>query len=535
MSPSSQPVHVNSATGIVGPTGSGKSSLIATAAEYLADTYPGQVLLLYTADGGGFPTKVQSLVKLGIIRVWRMRTRGEAFETCVRASSGWWPSRIVPSTGETKPNVPLVPPITERYTMRCPNGHVVKVVRFQNLLTPAVCKGCQLHVTKDTMQVERESHRTKGFEAVGAVAYDGMTSFLNWMMNDMARRTATLELRGEETALGGRIVSGEIALGGNNRAHYGFVQGRAEEMVGNSLGIPHLRLPPIWTGLMLETVDEGNLSIRGMKLAGKAKTDEAAAWFGNMLEIAVVKDEDGHDVRRLWLSEYIDEAGARHLVKHRGSPNMPPYLQDPHGQPWSQVHLGVFFDLLSKDIETNLAAAEAKYSEAPGMPEGEVSYGEEVEKPTAAPPASPGVVRPAPARGPVGRRPAPKAATPARTPVAPTVPVETGPQAESPASPETPSAEAETVSSDGASAPEPATPEPTLTSDDMHAPDVVETRHEVATPAALVRPAPRPAPRPAAAVAPRAANATKPYAPPPAPRPPASAPRVPGLLPRKQP
>ena len=355
MSPSSQPVHVNSATGIVGPTGAGKSALIGTAAEYLADTYPGQVLALYTADGGGFPTKVQSLVRNGIIRVWRMRTRGEAFETTMRASQGWWPSRINPSTGETKPNVRLVPPVTEKYTMLCPNGHIVKTVPFQNLLTAAICSTCKTHTTKENMQVQREVHRTKGFEQIGAVAFDGLTSFLNWQMTNMAQRHANLELKGEDTALGGRIVSGDITLGGNNRAHYGFVQSRAEEMVLNSLGIPGLNLPPMWTGLMLETVDEGGLSVRGMKLAGKAKTDECGAWFGNMIEIGVVKDEHGNNVRRLSLEEFIDEAGARHLIKHRGGPGMPPYLQDAHGEPWGQVHLGIFFDLLAKDIERGLA------------------------------------------------------------------------------------------------------------------------------------------------------------------------------------
>jgi len=502
----SQPVHVNSATGIVGPTGSGKSSLIATASEYLQDTYPGKVLMLYTADGGGFPTKVQALVKKGLIRVWRMRTRGEAFETCMRASAGWWPSAIHPSTGETKPHVRLVPPITERYIMSCPNGHVVKTVPFQNLLTAALCPQCKTHTTKENMKVEKSAVRTRGFEQVGAVAFDGLTSFLNWQMTDMARRTATMELKGEETALGGRIVSGDIALGGNNRAHYGFVQARAEEMVLNSLGIPGLDLPPIWTMLLLETVDEGGLPVKGPKLAGKAKTDEAPAWFGNMLEVGVVKDESGHDVRRLWLSEFVDDSGIRHLIKHRGGPGMPPFLQDSSDAPWGQVNMGLFFNLLAKDVDQSFADAEAKYPDAPGVPEGEVSYGEVAEnQPTAA--AAPSVAaRPAP---PARRAPTPKpvavvAAQPAPAAAAVATPTEAASaSAEAPPSDTTPS----TVAATPSMTPAPAPPQG--------------------------RPAPRP-PASAVAAAPRPGMGGKAFAPPPAPRPPARAPQVPGLLPRSQ-
>ena len=372
-----QNVIVNSALGLMGPTGAGKSSLIATAATYLWETRQ-QVLLLYSASGGGFPTKVQSLVKLGIIRLWRMRTRGEAFESCMRASLGWWPAQIDPTTGETAPGVALVPPITQRFTMKCPQGHVVKVVPFAALMTPALCPSCQTHVTRETMLVERTRARTKGFEPVGAVAFDDLTSMLQWQMDDMAGRHARQEIKGEDSALGGRITSGDLVLGGNNRSHYGFVQTRAGEMVHNMLGIPGLSIPPIVAMLPLETMDEGGLSIVGPKLAGKAKTDEAGSWFGNLLEIGVVKDEQGVEVRRLSLNAYIDDQNRRHLIKHRGSPNMPPYLQDDAGQPWGQVNLGVFFALLEKDIQENAEETQQQFQNAPGLATGEMTYGEPV-------------------------------------------------------------------------------------------------------------------------------------------------------------
>lgn len=513
MSPSSQPVHVNSATLIVGPTKSGKTALIATAAEYLWDLHR-KVLLLASTDGGGIPSKVQALMRQGVIRYWKMRTRGEAYETCLQASKGWFPSRIKPSTGETKPGVRLVPPITERYVMHCPEGHVVKTVSVQALLTPAVCPTCKKPVDRTTMKVTRSAYLTKGFEDVGGMAFDGLSSMQSWMMNDMGARRGRMELRGGEGEKGvTRIQSGDLAVGGTTGTDYGFVQTRAEEMVLNSLGIPNMVIPPIWTALLLETTDEGGLPVKGPKLAGKAKTDEAPAWFGNALEIGIVKDEEGHDVRRLSLTEFVDDSGIRHLIGHRGSPNMPPYLQDEYGKPWGQANLGVFFDLLDKDIAETIKESEAKYADAPGVPEGEVSYGEEPAAATPAP-AAPVATRPA-ARGPVGRRPAAKPAV-APAPVE-AAPADAGPAEETPASPETPSVEAAVSSA--------------ADSDDVSAPEPESPTEDAAAAPVPVRPAPRPAPRPAA-VAPRAANA-KPYAPPPAPRPPASAPRVPGLLPRK--
>lgn len=421
--------QVNSATGIVGTTGAGKSALLATAAEYLWETFK-QVSLLYTADGGGFPTKIQSLQRLGIIRVWRMRLRGEAFETTVRASEGWWPAEIDPASGETEPNVRLVPPVTEQYTMSCPNGHVVKVVPFQSQLTPALCPTCRTHTTKENMQVQKSVKRTTGFEQVGGVLFDGLSSFLSWQMMDMAGRHARQELKGEDTAIGGRINSGGLVLGGNNRSHFGFVQTRAEDMVLKSLSIPGLSIPPTWTMLLAETFDEGGLPVRGPRLVGKAKTDEAPAWFGNMLEVAVVKDEAGHNVRRLYTSEFIDDAGARHLVKHRGGPGIPPFLQDDFGAPWGQVHMGVFFSLLAKEVEDSAAAARGKYADAPGVQA--VQYGEGPAAPAPvvsnAAPAAPRATAPSKPRVVTAPTPAPKPA-----PAAPAAPAPVQEEAPSPA------------------------------------------------------------------------------------------------------
>lgn len=514
-------VQVNSALGLMGLTGAGKTSLIATAAEYCYETF-GKVTLLYSFAGGGFPTKVTSLQRLGIIRTARLRTRGECFETTMRASMGWWPSRINPTTGEVAPGVRMVPPITQRLTLRCPQGHVVKVVGFQKDLTPQACPTCKTHCTLATpgVTVERQQERTKGFEPVGQVAFDDLTSMLNWQMEDMANRHAKQEIKGEETALGGRISSGELLFGGNNRSHYGFVQLRASEMVHNSLAIPGLVLPPIWTALTLETVDEGGMNVVGMKLAGKAKTDEAGAWFGNMLEVMIEQNEDGQDVRRLCLNEFVDKQGRKHLIKHRGTPAMPAYLQDAPGMPWGNVNLGVFYRLLEEDVQKDAAAQAARFGEVPGVPDGEVSYGDGDMTPGAAA-TVPGPVSSTP-RAPVpsapGRRPPaapkPRAATPAAAPaavvetpapaVAAPVPAEDGAGG---------AAAASAGSEPGQAEPAPASPVPAVAVTAAQAP------------VARAPAPPTPSAPPVRAVAPPGAR--PPIAPPPGPRPPAAAPRRP--------
>lgn len=424
-------VRTNSSMLIMGPTGSGKSSLLGTGMEYVWETF--QMLTHFvTVDGGGFPTKIQGLIQKGICIPWRARTRdlpdgSLSFETCLRAAQGWWPKRLNHLTGECPPGVALVPPITERYEMYCPNRHLVKVVPFQSLLTPAMCPTCKTHTTKENMQVLKTAGQTKGFEQVGAVMFDGMTSMLSWMLSDMGQRAGRLELKGEEGAIGGKIISGDLKLGGNTRSHVGFAQTRAEELVLNSLSIPGLVIPPIFTALTMESTDEGGLSIRGPKLAGRARTDEGPSWFGNCVETGVVKTDKDERQYRLYLSEYTDSEGVRHLCKHRGAPGtMPPLLEDPPiagaeaETAFTGFNLGIFIQLLDKALEQTLKDMDQKYPDAPGVAEGWVEVGETaLASPAAAPPV------------------ADRVATPAPTPASPSAP---GAQAPKPAAPKAPPA-----------------------------------------------------------------------------------------------
>jgi energy-coupling factor transporter ATP-binding protein EcfA2 len=124
-------IATNAAILLSGDTGSGKSSLIATAAEYLYQT-TGKAMRLYTCDGGGYPEAVEVAIHRGMIEPWRLRTRvgsgGEGLieETCARASQGWWPKEFIdPLQGTVPEGVELQPWTTTTFVLVCPNGHEV--------------------------------------------------------------------------------------------------------------------------------------------------------------------------------------------------------------------------------------------------------------------------------------------------------------------------------------------------------------------------------------------------------------------------
>lgn len=381
--------QVNSATGIMGKTGSGKSALLATLARAVWERWH-KTTDYYNSDGGGFPAAIQELQAIGIIRVFRMRTRdpgdlGLSFETLYRAYQGWWPKVINPTTGEVPQGVEMVPPVALRFTLSCPAGHVLKTVPSESLIVPTVCNTCKRPITKTEMQVKRDLVVNSGFETRGAVCFDGLSSALAWEMMEMGHRAGRLELKGEEGAIGGKVVSGSLKFGGVTRSHVGFAQTRGEELVHLTLGIPNLVVPPVITMLTHEDVDERGLNITGPKIAGRAKTDEAPQWFGNLLETDKVPALDGSvgEQRVVYLKEFTDQTGRRHLCKIRGNPGtMPALLADPIGgdedptKAFTQFNLGLFFGMLDQALNTSIDRAKAQYPDAPGLAEGWVTIGD---------------------------------------------------------------------------------------------------------------------------------------------------------------
>lgn len=366
--------HINTSTMVIGVTGSGKSTLLATAAEHLWETYRA-ISAYYFADLGGYPDRMNALIRSGIVRIFRMRTRGMdlSFETALRSSQGWWPAKVLnPLTGEVAPGVPMVSPLQTQYTQTCQCGKA-RVVLAKAQLGAGSCQ-CGRRWSPASSTVTTSTRLTPGLDAIRLRMYDGLTSMSEWYLQDLSHR---LDLAGEMGALGGTVHSGEVSFRSNNRAQVGFAQARAHELVSNALAIPNQIIMPIFTALSDEAADSTKrLTVVGPKLAGSAKTEIAGAWFGSTLEAATVPGETpGTKIRTLFLSEFVDEDGRRHVLKHRSSPlYMPEKLQDP---PYSeaekpqamcsQFSLGVFFSLLADADAKALEEAQRRFPDAPGL------------------------------------------------------------------------------------------------------------------------------------------------------------------------
>lgn len=392
---SQAPMHrLSTATLIIGVPGSGKTSLYKTFAEYLWETY-GRILLLYSWDGGAIPTDVQKRMKQGLIRFWRARTRGAAglgLETLYLASKGYWPRRINAETGETSPAVEMVAPLSTRYDVSCKNGHQLMSVPVASLIVPMFCTPCGTFCAMSDLRVAESVKRTKGFELVGGVGFDGLTSMTDVVLDHMDVQRGEGNIGGEKPAFGGVVVSGGQKFGGNNRADIGFGQSRARQLVANSLGIPHLVEGPVFTGLAKEANDEGGLSIVGLDLPGQAATAPSSAWFGNVLETGKSLDEQGKSRFTLFLRPFTDKQNRRHLLKTSASPSgVPDALYDPPEeakQPFTAVSLGNYFKMLDEDLRHSLLE---DLPGAPGIPTEFMDYGEPLTVETASAAPSPGV------------------------------------------------------------------------------------------------------------------------------------------------
>jgi hypothetical protein len=215
--------QVNSATGIMGVTGSGKSALLATLAKYVWRRWK-KITLYYNSDGGGFPAEVQACIAAGIMRVFRMYTRdpgdqGLSFETCYRACQGWWPRVIDPRTGEVPIGVEMAPPMALNFALTCPKGHLMRNVPAESLIQPGMCPTCKTAYAKPQINVTKTMVRNKGFEDVGAVSFDGLSSMLSWELRELGHRAGRMELKGEESSIGGKVASGDLRFGVVTRSH----------------------------------------------------------------------------------------------------------------------------------------------------------------------------------------------------------------------------------------------------------------------------------------------------------------------------
>lgn len=366
-------VQANAVTAVVGDSGSGKTSLIATAAEYNWETFH-RITRIYVGDPGGYGNKILSLVRLGIVQVWNLVNHHEPFETVELASMGYWPERILNAeTGYADPFVTLVPPQRRRYTVYCQRGHALPPVDDKRVLAmyQAQCPTCKEIVTlQNLLKIEETVTRSKGFKHVGLWAYESGSALSDHAMNDMAERAGRDELGGEKGAIN-KIISGGMTFGANNRAHYGFAQIRVRQWLLNSRRIPGQVVPPIWSFLLDRGSDEKNSPVYGPKIAGTAKTAEIPGWVGNCFHCEKAKDErTGLDVWRLWTTGHRNaaEGNVLYLAKHRGEPGaLPPYLQDDPDKPFEKFSLGYVFRAIDASFQSSLKRDAQKYPDAPAL------------------------------------------------------------------------------------------------------------------------------------------------------------------------
>lgn len=444
---------------MIGPTKAGKTTLLATASEYLWEEF-GKVLFFNTAELGGFSARVEQRIRQGLIRVFRLRTRDDeagslSFETLQLASKGYVPSRFLNHLeGEVEPGVPMIAPITTVHELFCGGcGSSVRRTRFKSKLQSNTCPACKKPVTQQTGKVVSTTAQTPGFEMIGSFAYDGLTSFSDWYLQDMSHRK---NLEGEKAALGGEIESGGMIFRGNNRSQVGMAQTRVHELVANSLSIPNLVVMPFWTAISHESSDDtGRLTVVGPKLAGDAKTYIASSWFGNVVEAEVIETDKHEYVRRLWVSQYYDQNNRRHLCGHRGDPRfMPTHFEDaPYSdsEPPTEIctgfSLNYFLKQLEVSIQKGLETDTFGGKGVPGMGSIPATYGDqtEVEEKASVPAPSPAgrpavrrpSARPTPSKSAGGGTAATPAATPAAVPAAPAEPEPVAPAEDVP-TPQTP-------------------------------------------------------------------------------------------------
>lgn len=451
----------NAATLIVGDTGTGKTTLLATIAEYVWEKF-GKVTRYYTSDPGGFGDIMVAAVRRGIVEVWRMRTRdpdgsrGLAIGTCSLATAGYWPTEVDDGdTGDSPPGVELVAPSEVSFALVCSCGDTSRASSARaGLKTAKKCVKCEKMINEQTaVEVIKIVKPRAAFAHVGAIMFDGLSSMSDWAMEDLGARAGKNQLGGEGSSIA-TITSSGVTYGTPNRAAVGFAQNRAHEWPLNASNVRGLVVPPVFTALELRATDEGNMPIYGPKIAGRAKTADIPSWFGNCLGAAIVED-GGKSVHRLYLKEYRDPGSTiPHLCKTRAlGGTMPEYLQDGDGEdPNTQYHMGKFFELLEAaqskaddrldkrlggDVKDRVAAMKAKAGEGIEVRQ-EKSYSVEESSTKAQPqraptqqpkpqgraqPATPAAAKPAQPARPVAARPATPAkpaqpARPARPPVA---------------------------------------------------------------------------------------------------------------------
>ena len=176
---------------------------------------------------------------------------------------------------------------------------------------------------------------------VGLYAFEGMTSIAETLLLNLAEMAS----RGQNLGGGANISfrQGTTAIGGNNQAHYGIIQGVTKKAcstsfrLSNPLAGKDKEVEPIvlWTASARRAADgDTNSPILGPQAAGKALTSEIPRWFNYLFHLVTIPADEMTKQKeefRLYFGAHTDQTapGSKALGNARlpkGAEPLPPYL-----------------------------------------------------------------------------------------------------------------------------------------------------------------------------------------------------------------
>jgi hypothetical protein len=233
---------------VYGESGTGKTSLIGSYARYIYEVTArkygtGMRTRLITMDGGGWDP-INPEIEAGIIEVLPLINNTHILTTMDALSQGFWPdlSKVALEGGYLAPEA--LPKLTEWQ-------------RPANMDFKAI--------------------------GVGAYAIEGLTSFSYAIKRQLEKKGPPM---GEKASYAYTEATADGTPGskyfGSNRAYYGFIQGRALDILPKFASLPVERV--LWTAL--ESIgEEDGQTIIGPKTAGKAITADVPAFVGQCLHL----------------------------------------------------------------------------------------------------------------------------------------------------------------------------------------------------------------------------------------------------------
>ncbi len=274
------------------PSGYGKTALLNT---FVTGMYRANQKLsrLCNADGG--VDTISNLRDAGALTIWEMRNQIFPFEALNDATRGYWPKQLENPTSE------LVPPFFVRWVAECQVCKKRPYDQDRACTTTSVKCTCGADIPVRPRQAFNPEN---DLSKLGAYLFEGLTGFSDCLMENMSVRTAKGEKIGGDAGI--RFKDGNYDVGGATQSHYGTAQRRIQSFVDNSRLLPTDYV--LWTARKDRGTDDVKRTpVFGPKLAGHAATDDAPAWFGITLSLALWPLPNGKGFeRRVYLQNYTE-------------------------------------------------------------------------------------------------------------------------------------------------------------------------------------------------------------------------------------